>query len=447
MITKSEIEAKAQEFGLHAANVERDYIFGWLLAGIYRPTSPLRDALVLKGGNAFRKAYFPQTRFSKDLDFSSTSPIQETRLTVELNNVCDFVQEHTGVRFEKERNRVGEKGNSEADQRIYEAQLYFKDFYGEPSTTTIRVQLDVTEFDKVLLPIQNRLLLHPYSDSNQCAATLRCHKLEELVGTKLACLLQRNRSLDLYDLVYGGDINRDFDVSRAEVLEVFLKKMPFAHPAEAKGQLLARVLEPFRAIWHKYLICPLQSIFNFDTAINRFKHYVESLFSLVGWGGIRRGASELYSSNLRERILRALSDSTLLDVTYDGHSRVYEPWSLKFKRRKDGVVQEYLFGYDRTGGRTSGPGPKSFLPPKVQFLANTDRPFDPPEMGQQYYSAAARWNSSVDFPSRGGITHVHIVECSYCRRRFPRKRYSARLRAHKNPGGFDCAGRSGYMAY
>src|SRR5258708_1876513 len=119
MINKGEIEAKAQEFGLHAANVERDYIFGWLLAGIYRPTSPLKEALALKGGNAFRKAYFPQTRFSKDLDFSSTSLIQEARLTAELNDVCDFVQEHTGVIFEKGRNRVGEKANSEKDQRIY----------------------------------------------------------------------------------------------------------------------------------------------------------------------------------------------------------------------------------------------------------------------------------------------------------------------------------------
>ena len=49
MITKDEIEAKAKEFGLHAANIERDYVFGWLLAGLYG-ASPLRDVLVLKGG-------------------------------------------------------------------------------------------------------------------------------------------------------------------------------------------------------------------------------------------------------------------------------------------------------------------------------------------------------------------------------------------------------------
>src|SRR4029077_6082076 len=87
VITKDEIEARASEFGLHAANIERDYVFGWLLAGIYG-ASWLKDALVLKGGNCFRKAYFPHTRFSNDLDFSSTAAIQEVTFAAELNRIC-----------------------------------------------------------------------------------------------------------------------------------------------------------------------------------------------------------------------------------------------------------------------------------------------------------------------------------------------------------------------
>jgi predicted nucleotidyltransferase component of viral defense system len=162
VIAKDEIEAKAAEFGLHAANVERDYIFGWLLAGIYG-ASWLKDALVLKGGNCFRKAYFPHTRFSNDLDFSSTTAIQEAILAAELNKICDFVQEQTGVVFEKDRNWAREKGNSDKDRRIVEARLYFKDFYGNPHTTTISVHLDVTEYDRIFLPVQDRFLIHPYS--------------------------------------------------------------------------------------------------------------------------------------------------------------------------------------------------------------------------------------------------------------------------------------------
>jgi hypothetical protein len=50
VISKDEIEAKAEEFGIHISNVERDYVFGWLLVGIY--SGPLKELFVLKGGNA-----------------------------------------------------------------------------------------------------------------------------------------------------------------------------------------------------------------------------------------------------------------------------------------------------------------------------------------------------------------------------------------------------------
>jgi predicted nucleotidyltransferase component of viral defense system len=129
MITKDEIEAKASDFSLHPSNIERDYVFGWLLTGIYGQ-STLRDSLVLKGGNCFRKAYFPHTRFSNDLDFSSTVPIYEDQLVAELNRICGLVQEQTGVNFETDRNWVREKANSDKERRIFEGRLYFKDFYG-----------------------------------------------------------------------------------------------------------------------------------------------------------------------------------------------------------------------------------------------------------------------------------------------------------------------------
>ena len=102
MITKGEIEAKSEEFGLHVSNIERDYVFGWLLYALYSGSS-LKDSLVLKGGNCFRKAYFPHTRFSNDLDFSTASGLDRTYLATELNTACDIVQEKTGVIFEKKR--------------------------------------------------------------------------------------------------------------------------------------------------------------------------------------------------------------------------------------------------------------------------------------------------------------------------------------------------------
>jgi len=455
VITKDEIEAKASEFGLHAANIERDDVFGWLLAGIY-DASWLKDILVLKGGNCFRKAYFPHTRFSNDLDFSSTCAIQEASLAAELNKICDFVQEQTGVVFEKDRNWAREKGNSDKDRRIVEARLYFKDFYGNPHTTTISVHLDVTEYDRIFLPVQNRFLVHPYSDSAQCDTTIRCHKLEELLAAKLKCLIQRRHLFDLYDYVYSVFINHDLEVNRTEVLRTFLKKTIFEpSPAVAKGLLLDLPLETFRAVWHKYLVCPAQSLFDFDTALSRFKENIEAMFT-----GIRMdhyGQIAFYPSHFRNIIMEAANNLTVLDIAYDGRRRQIEPYSLVFKRRKDGFGQEYFYAYDRTGGRTSGPGLKSFLHPKIQALMTTEERFEPRlpvELGKAgeftskaYFGGSFRIGFSTRAHRRTSTARLYLVECSYCGKRFPRKRYSTRLRPHKDQYGNDCYGRSGYIAY
>jgi predicted nucleotidyltransferase component of viral defense system len=456
MITKDEIETKATDFGLHPSNIERDYVFGWLLTGIYGQ-SALKDTLILKGGNCFRKAYFPHTRFSNDLDFSSISAIQEDQLIAELNRVCGFVEQQTGVTFETNRNWVKEKANSDKDRRIFEGRLYFKDFYGNPHTTTIKVQMDVTEYDRIFLPVQDRFLIHPYSDSAQCNVAIKCHKLEELLASKLKCLLQRRHSFDLYDYVYSVFINRDIEVNRPELLRTFLQKTIFEpSPGVAKGLLLDLPLETFRAFWHKYIVCPVQSLFDFDVALGRFKDDIEGLFA-----GLRidyYGQIAFFPSGFRNTIMEAASDLKMLDITYDGQRRLVEPYSLAFKRRKDGFGQEYFYAFDTTGGRSSGPGLKTFLHPKIQGLAIADQAFEPRypiELGKAgEFAAKTYFGGSGGFSTRTTRSvvrrtarHVYLVECSYCAKRFPRKRYSTRLRPHKDQHGNPCYGRSGYIAY
>ncbi len=226
MITNPEIESKATEFNIHVSNVERDYVFGWLLAGIYGP-SALRDVLILKGGNGLRKTYFEHARFSNDLDFSTQTAVEPSVLASELNKVCDYVQEACGIVFDKERNRVSEKVSGDKERPIYEVRLYFKDFYGNPDAITISVRLDIKEFDRIYLPIQERHLIHPYSEVQECRASIRCLKLEEMLAAKLKCLLQRRYSFDLYDYVYAIFINRELEINRGEIVSTFLKKTIF----------------------------------------------------------------------------------------------------------------------------------------------------------------------------------------------------------------------------
>ena len=55
MIDRDEIDAMGKLLGVHTSDVQRDYLYGWLLAGLYGDVPLMSDRLVLKGGNAFRK--------------------------------------------------------------------------------------------------------------------------------------------------------------------------------------------------------------------------------------------------------------------------------------------------------------------------------------------------------------------------------------------------------
>ena len=142
MIERDEIDAKAAEFEIHTSNLQRDYVFGWLLFAIYN-NAYLTDLLILKGGKCFRKAYFPNTRFSSDLDFSTQQALDLERFAIEIKQCCAVAQDVSGIQFIPERNSIAEAARANqgknTDRRIYKGKVFFKDFYGESSSIEISV--------------------------------------------------------------------------------------------------------------------------------------------------------------------------------------------------------------------------------------------------------------------------------------------------------------------
>src|SRR4051794_3210200 len=202
MITRDELLTQAEAFDLNEADIQRDYVFGWMISGVFRH-STLAEHAVLKGGNALRKGYFPATRFSDDLDFSTPHSLDSDEVLRQLNGVCEFAGAATGVRFDIDRNRLSGEQHVDRYKHVYKYRLYFRDMIGNADHITISLRVDVTEFDQLLLPPQDRRLIHPYSDSDQCETTIRCIKLEEALADKLKCLLQRRYCYYIFDLVYG----------------------------------------------------------------------------------------------------------------------------------------------------------------------------------------------------------------------------------------------------
>jgi predicted nucleotidyltransferase component of viral defense system len=463
VITRDELLEKGRVYDLNHADVQRDYVFGWLISGIFQATE-LGETAVLKGGNSLRKGYFPGTRFSDDLDFSTNHGLNAERVLVQLNEVCSWAASASGIRFDVDRNRLADDHQIDRDRHVYKFRLYFKDMLGTKDHVDISVRMDITEYDQLFLPAQSRELIHPYSDAGDCGTTIRCVKLEEALADKLKCLLQRRYCYDIFDIVYGAFISQDIEVNRTEMMQVFLRKTIFgASPLAAKQILLDLPVEVFRGYWSKVLV-PAASRMSFDAAIGQLKDGLEELFAPLPAGNTATYA--FYPSHLRSPIMEAASNRKLLKIRYHGATRLMEPYALTFKRRKsDGVGHEYFYAYDQTGGN-SGPGIKTMFAHDVEALEVTDLDFTPRfeiqlakagDASQAGYFQGTRGRGSTPRirqagsgtrrrTSRRASTGLrYVVQCSYCGKQFTRTTNNTRMNKHKDPYGNQCYGRSGYF--
>lgn len=265
MINRAEIESMADRLDVHPSDVQRDYVHSWLLSSLYSQ-SKLARHLVLKGGNCLRKAYFINGRYSQDLDFSTSMGKSQDALGRELNALCATLKERVGISFDLNRTRVRDKRGADAEKVVSEARLYFEDFYGARSETVLKVKLDVTQFDRLYLPVQERTLIHPFSDVEACTATIRCVKLEEALATKIRCLLQRRHIADLYDLAYPI-VKGDIEVDRSELARVFFRITTFGQsPGIVKGLLFDLPFDALSHFWDRYIDCPSLGVFSFAEA-------------------------------------------------------------------------------------------------------------------------------------------------------------------------------------
>jgi hypothetical protein len=231
------------------------------------------------------------------------------------------------------------------------------------------------------------------------------------------------------------------------VIRTFLGKTIFqGSPVTALQLLLGAPLDLVRGFWGT-IVAPRATLLSFESASALYRDGLGSLFAPFGRGSAH--PAMFFPAELRNPILQAASQLTLLRVTYKGYTREVEPYSLVFRRRLDGIGQEYLYVWDRTGG-SSPPGLKTMVRGNIQRVVNTDTTFEPRfavELSKAGDRETAGYFSKDPFRARVRATREanYTVECAACGKRFPRATYSTRLNAHKNTYGSACYGRVGYI--
>ncbi|CAN5311291.1 hypothetical protein BH20ACT24_BH20ACT24_20420 [soil metagenome] len=200
MIPAREILDLRAEWSLDADIIEKDYVLGWLLAGIGKDPR-LAQTWVFKGGTCLRKCYYETYRFSEDLDFTVVSggPEAPEDLVPIFRAIGEWLREGCGIELVVEdasfRRRQKRRGNPTTQTRVA---------YRGPNRPPQlpKVKLDITSDEILVEPAVVRPIWHQYSDAPLPAGGVGCYSLIELFGEKLRALSERCRPRDLYDVVH-----------------------------------------------------------------------------------------------------------------------------------------------------------------------------------------------------------------------------------------------------
>ena len=224
MIDRLEILELAGEVGLEPNVVEKDYVLGWILAGISEHPRT-RESWVFKGGTCLKKCCFETYRFSEDLDFTllEGSHVDEQILREMFNEIAPWIYDNSGIEL-PDASRTFEiyanpRGKKSAQGRIgYRGPLQRQ---GDPP----RVRLDLTDDERLLRGGERRPVHHPYSDEPDDGIEVLSYCLEEVFAEKLRALVERERPRDLYDVIHLH--RHELGADRISVYEILRAKCEF----------------------------------------------------------------------------------------------------------------------------------------------------------------------------------------------------------------------------
>jgi predicted nucleotidyltransferase component of viral defense system len=104
VIDKREILDTASRVNLNPSVVEKDYVLGWMLAGISAHPE-ISENWIFKGGTCLKKCFFETYRFSEDLDFTlrDANQINGDFLKRVFAEIGEWIYEETGIEIPVEK--------------------------------------------------------------------------------------------------------------------------------------------------------------------------------------------------------------------------------------------------------------------------------------------------------------------------------------------------------
>lgn len=350
MIDRREIMDFAKEFGLAPNIVEKDYVLGWLLAGISNQPE-LGPSWVFKGGTCIKKCFFETYRFSGDLDFTLTAVghLEQAFLKRSFAGVTRWIYENSGIEIPEDTIRfdvyTNPRGKVSVQGKIgYRGPL-------QPGGDLPRIKLDLTNDEVLMLAPVSREVHHPYSDNPGDGIFVRCYSFEEIFAEKLRALAERERPRDLYDVIHLY-LHEELKANREQIMKTLEQKCAFKGIAVPTMQSLENRPERAELVseWENMLGHQLPMLPAFEQfwkelpAVFAWLHgeapqaVTAAAMPVTGevdttWQPPSMGHA-WHASVPLEIVRFAAANRLCVELGYNGSQRLIEPYSLR--RTKDG---------------------------------------------------------------------------------------------------------------
>ena len=467
MIDLAEIQAVSTDLGLSPEVVEKDYVLGWLLAGIYAHPA-MSASWVFKGGTCLKKCYFETYRFSEDLDFTLIDPahLTEAFLQGAFAEASAWIYERTGIQIPADQLRFKVYTNPRGGASC-EGRVYYTGPRPRPGTLP-RIKLDLTVDELVALPPVERPVGHPYSDFPEDGIHANCYAYEEVFGEKVRALGERGRPRDLYDVI-NLFRHGEFRPAATTLIEVLGRKCEYKRIPIPTLESLQGKLQELTADWQNMLGHQLPVLPPFDSFWNVLPEFfawlngpaptaaaIPGVLSSIhatdaeeelyrpAVGALRREG--IYGSSFIETIRFAGVNRLRVLLTYQGSVRMIEPYSLR--RTRAGNILIYAiktenrevrcYRLDRIQGvQVSN---EVFVPVyAVELTAGEPGAIPPTNRGSMH------WGHVPTPRARAHTGPIYVYQCPMCQKTFRRKSHDSQLNPHKSQYGYPCSGRRGYL--
>jgi len=193
LIHPGEIQSIAGKKGVRDTQIEKDYVISWVTYGIAN-NQFLKENLVFKGGTVLKKVYFPEYRFSEDLDFTfAGKDFDIETIKTAFNKLIEWVYEESRILLSVQNETQHGTGN-------YNFYLsYTGPLGGAGSNKDIKV--DISKDELICNVPEKKRIINTYSDFDE-EYSIFCYSLGEVIAEKMRSIMQRTAPRDIYDLWY-----------------------------------------------------------------------------------------------------------------------------------------------------------------------------------------------------------------------------------------------------